>query len=143
MDLKKLRYVSLNPPGRIHTMKTKLGLGNCSLDTLYIAHIIFQQTIMICTPGITGIISGIKILFGFQGSIEIVFCHDHSNYEGNRCARTNCRYLHASAEEEREYKQSGYLPPHVRDQLIRKGIAVDLPSLYGGKPICKDFLKVL
>ena len=47
-----------------------------------------------------------------------------------------------SAEEEREYKQSGYLPPHVRDQTIKKGIAVDLPTLYGRKPICKENLKV-
>ena len=72
-----------------------------------------------------------------------MFCHDHSNYEGNKCARLNCRYVHASAEEEREYRQSGYLPPHVRDQTIRKGIAVDLPTLYGRKPICKENLKVL
>ena len=50
--------------------------------------------------------------------------------------------LAPSAEEEREYKQSGYLPPHVRDQTIKKGIAVDLPTLYGRKPICKENLKV-
>ena len=84
--------------------------------------------------------NGVILSDCFQDSI--VFCHDHSNLVGNKCARTNCRYVHASAEEEREYKHTGYLPPHVRDQLIRKGIAVDLPSLYGGKPICKDFLKV-
>ena len=72
-----------------------------------------------------------------------MFCHDHSNAEGNGCARTHCRYVHASAEEEREYRQSGYLPPHVRDQTIRKGIAVDLPTLYGRKPICKENLKVV
>ena len=76
------------------------------------------------------------------GSIDIVFCHDHSNAEGSGCARPHCRYVHASAEEEREYRQSGYLPPHVRDQTIRKGIAVDLPTLYGRKPICKENLKV-
>ena len=71
-----------------------------------------------------------------------MFCHDHSNAEGSGCARPHCRYVHASAEEEREYRQSGYLPPHVRDQTIRKGIAVDLPTLYGRKPICKENLKV-
>ena len=70
-----------------------------------------------------------------------MFCHDHSNAEGSGCARPHCRYVHASAEEEREYRQSGYLPPHVRDQTIRKGIAVDLPTLYGRKPICKENLK--
>ncbi len=76
---------------------------------------------------------------------SIVFCHDHSNHVSKKntpaCPRENCRYLHCSAEEEQEYRSSGYLPPHLRDQSIRKGIAPDMPTLFGGKPICKDFLK--
>ena len=36
---------------------------------------------------------------------------------------------------------SGFLPPHIRDQAITKGVAPDLPALYGARPICKDFLK--
>ena len=51
----------------------------------------------------------------------IVFCHDHIKHVRDQdafppCPRTNCRFVHATAEEEREYKCSGYLPPHIRDQ---------------------------
>jgi len=42
---------------------------------------------------------------------------------------------------EAEFLNSGYLPPGVRDQVIRKGVAVDFPAVNGGIPICKDFLK--
>merc|ERR1712004_109362 len=71
---------------------------------------------------------------------SIVFCHDFQNR--NDCSRRhNCRFIHCRKEEEEEFKRSGYLPPHVRDQAINKGVAPDLPALYGVRPICKDFLK--
>ena len=35
----------------------------------------------------------------------------------------------------------GFLPPHIRNQAITKGVAPDSPVLYGARPICKDFLK--
>ena len=69
-----------------------------------------------------------------------MFCHDFQNR--NDCSRRhNCRFIHCRKEEEEEFKRSGYLPPHVRDQAINKGVAPDLPALYGVRPICKDFLK--
>merc|ERR1712008_108653 len=49
--------------------------------------------------------------------------------------------IHCRKEEEEEFKRSGFLPPHIRDQAITKGVAPDLPALYGARPICKDFLK--
>lgn len=70
----------------------------------------------------------------------IVFCHDYQNR--NDCQRRhNCRFIHCLKEEEAEFKRSGFLPPHIRDQAITKGVAPDLPALYGARPICKDFLK--
>ena len=71
---------------------------------------------------------------------SIVFCHDFQNR--NDCSRRqHCRFIHCRKEEEEEFKRSGYLPPHIRDQAITKGVAPDLPALYGARPICKDFLK--
>lgn len=71
---------------------------------------------------------------------SVVFCHDFQNR--NDCNRRhNCRFIHCRKDEEEEFKRSGYLPPHIRDQAITKGVAPDLPALYGGRPICKDFLK--
>ncbi len=74
------------------------------------------------------------------------------------------RFLHCTREEEQEYKRSGYLPPHAKDevsianelfrvgtlmhtyktisfQAVRKGVAPDLPAHFGARPICKDYLK--
>lgn len=71
---------------------------------------------------------------------SIVFCHDYQNR--NDCSRRQqCRFIHCRKEEEEEFKRSGFLPPHVRDQAITKGVAPDLPALYGARPICKDYLK--
>ena len=71
---------------------------------------------------------------------SIVFCHDFQNR--NDCSRrAHCRFIHCRKEEEEEFKRSGFLPPHIRDQAITKGVAPDLPALYGARPICKDFLK--
>jgi len=71
---------------------------------------------------------------------SIVFCHDFQNR--NDCSRQrHCRFIHCRKEEEEEFKRSGFLPPHIRDQAITKGVAPDLPALYGARPICKDFLK--
>ncbi|TRY80048.1 hypothetical protein TCAL_09797 [Tigriopus californicus] len=70
---------------------------------------------------------------------SVVFCHDFLN-KGD-CVRSHCRFIHCNLEEEAEYKRSGYFPPHVRDQAIRKGVAPDMPVHFGGRPICKDFVK--
>lgn len=90
---------------------------------------------------------------------SIVFCHDFQNR--NDCSRRqHCRFIHCRKDEEEEFKRSGYLPPHIRDQAISKGtiwvcesifsnlklnffkgVAPDLPALYGARPICKDYLK--
>lgn len=69
---------------------------------------------------------------------KMEFCHDFQN---GRCHRTTCRFIHCNSEVEREFQSSGYLPPNVRDQIIRKGVAVDFPAVNGGIPICKDYLK--
>jgi hypothetical protein len=75
---------------------------------------------------------------------KVMFCHDFQN---NRCARSNCKFIHCSKDAETEYLASGqshtnrYLPPLVRDQIITKGVAADLPAVTGGVPVCKDFLK--
>ncbi len=45
---------------------------------------------------------------------SIVFCHDFQNLT---CHRGNCRFLHCSRQEEEEFRGSGYLPPHLRDQV--------------------------
>jgi len=60
---------------------------------------------------------------------SIVFCHDFQNR--NDCSRRqHCRFIHCRKEEEEEFKRSGFLPPHIRDQAITKA-----------KPYCKDFMK--
>ena len=47
-----------------------------------------------------------------------MFCHDHQNRNGH-CDRGNdCRFIHCTRQEEDEYRRSGYLPPHIRDQVI-------------------------
>jgi len=69
---------------------------------------------------------------------KMEFCHDFQN---GRCHRTTCRFIHCSSDVEREFLNSGYLPPSIRDQVIRKGVAVDFPAVNGGIPICKDYLK--
>jgi len=59
---------------------------------------------------------------------SIVFCHDFQNR--NDCSRRqHCRFIHCRKEEEEEFKRSGFLPPHIRDQAITKA-----------KPMCKDFM---
>ena len=48
-----------------------------------------------------------------------MFCHDHQNRNGH-CDRGNdCRFIHCTRQEEEEYRRSGYLPPHIRDQVKR------------------------
>jgi len=69
---------------------------------------------------------------------KMEFCHDFQN---GRCNRSSCRFIHCDGDVEAEFLNSGYLPPGVRDQVIRKGVAVDFPAVNGGIPICKDFLK--
>merc|ERR1712032_1170083 len=69
---------------------------------------------------------------------KMEFCHDFQN---GRCNRSTCRFIHCDGDVEAEFLNSGYLPPGVRDQVIRKGVAVDFPAVNGGIPICKDFLK--
>lgn len=48
---------------------------------------------------------------------KVVFCKDFQNVG---CRRANCRFLHIGRDEEKEYRQRGYLPPHVRDQVSKR-----------------------
>ncbi len=45
----------------------------------------------------------------------IVFCHDFQNLT---CQRGHCRFLHCSRAEEEDFRNTGYLPPHLRDQVV-------------------------
>ena len=49
--------------------------------------------------------------------LQVMFCHDHQNMN-TECQRGNaCRFIHCERQEEEEYRRSGYLPPHIRDQV--------------------------
>ncbi|KAJ8258254.1 hypothetical protein GJAV_G00194850 [Gymnothorax javanicus] len=71
---------------------------------------------------------------------EFVFCHDHQNRE---CTRPNCRFVHGSKEDEDYYKQTGELPPRLRER-VAAGLGLspsELPYSRSDVPICRDFLK--
>lgn len=65
-----------------------------------------------------------------------IFCHDYINR--SVCNRENCRYIHATRQEEQIWKNGGPLPDFLYEEARRKGLE---PDLLGEKPICKDFLK--
>ena len=61
-----------------------------------------------------------------------MFCHDHQNRNGH-CDRGNeCRFIHCTRQEEEEYRRSGYLPPHIRDQVISKSFRNPVFSRFVG-----------
>ena len=68
---------------------------------------------------------------------QVLFCHDFQN---SKCTRKTCKFLHCPREVENEYHQSGYLPPYVREQMIKLGMSADGPANVGRVPVCKDNL---
>lgn len=76
--------------------------------------------------------------------VDFVFCHDYQNRE---CRRANCRFVHATKQEEEGFRSTGKLPQHVIDRLtVMKGYGDLVGTLVTGGPpetipICKDFLK--
>ena len=46
-----------------------------------------------------------------------MFCHDHQNRNADCERGASCRFIHCTRQEEEEYRRTGYLPPHIRDQV--------------------------
>ena len=77
---------------------------------------------------------------------EVVFCHDYQNRE---CRRNNCRFIHATKDEEQIYRSGGELAPHLMEKIKAKIQSLPPESAYLNQlmitpdtiPICKDFLK--
>ena len=44
-----------------------------------------------------------------RGGVKVTFCSD---YQRNRCQRTDCRFVHRSISVETEYQLTGRLPLH-------------------------------
>ena len=74
--------------------------------------------------------------FSFPGQSKVEFCHDYQNR--GKCSRNNCKFIHCKREEEEEFKSTGYLPPHVRDQVGPGSV----PSNLNSRPIYihRDFV---
>lgn len=70
--------------------------------------------------------------------IEYVFCHDFQNRE---CRRANCRFVHATKQEEEVYKTTGKLPQHCIEKIIMNGGRAGDLSGPDAIPVCKDYLK--
>lgn len=70
--------------------------------------------------------------------IEYVFCHDFQNRE---CRRANCRFVHATKQEEEVYKATGKLPQHCIDKIIMNGGRAGDLSGPDAIPVCKDYMK--
>ncbi|KYM77867.1 PREDICTED: zinc finger CCCH domain-containing protein 10-like [Atta cephalotes] len=62
---------------------------------------------------------------------EYTFCHDFQN---GKCSWPGCKFLHCTESEEKRFRATGELPPHV---LNRSKICSNDKS----DPFCKDFLK--
>ncbi|XP_003746829.2 zinc finger CCCH domain-containing protein 10 [Galendromus occidentalis] len=60
---------------------------------------------------------------------DLVFCHDFQNLG---CTRADCKFVHASKDDERRYHESGKLPHSVGNLNS---------TTDSSEPICKDFLK--
>lgn len=79
-----------------------------------------------------------------EKAVDFVFCHDYQNRE---CRRANCRFVHATKQEEETFRSNGKLPQHVMDRVnVMKGYGDLVGTLVSGNPpdsipICKDFLK--
>lgn len=70
--------------------------------------------------------------------IEYVFCHDFQNRE---CRRANCRFVHATKQEEEAYRATGKLPQHCLDKIVMNGGRTGDLSGPDAIPVCKDYLK--
>lgn len=62
---------------------------------------------------------------------EYTFCHDFQN---GACTWPGCKFLHCSESEEKHFRSTGELPPHVLAKLRANSEKSEFP-------ICKDFLK--
>ena len=60
-----------------------------------------------------------------------MFCHDHQNRNAECERGSTCRFIHCTRQEEEEYRRSGYLPPHIRDQVKFVCIFVYYSKLVG------------
>lgn len=63
---------------------------------------------------------------------EYTFCHDFQN---GMCNWPGCKFLHCTESEEKRFRATGELPPHV---LNRSKASSNDKSDY---PLCKDFIK--
>lgn len=63
---------------------------------------------------------------------EYTFCHDFQN---GKCSWPGCKFLHCTESEEKRFRATGELPPHV---LNRVKICNSDKSDH---PLCKDFMK--
>jgi hypothetical protein len=63
---------------------------------------------------------------------EYTFCHDFQN---GMCNWPGCKFLHCTESEEKRFRATGELPPHV---LNRSKTSNNDKSDY---PLCKDFIK--
>ncbi|XP_043939607.1 zinc finger CCCH domain-containing protein 10-like isoform X2 [Protopterus annectens] len=69
---------------------------------------------------------------------ELFFCHDFQNKE---CTRPNCKFIHATKEEEEYCRQTGGLPPTLRS-VAATGLGRSTADLGKGEvPLCRDYLK--
>lgn len=63
---------------------------------------------------------------------EYTFCHD---YQNGMCNWPGCKFLHCTESEEKRFRATGELPPHVLNRTkIGNNDKTDFP-------LCKDFLK--
>ncbi|XP_077276472.1 uncharacterized protein LOC143905153 [Temnothorax americanus] len=63
---------------------------------------------------------------------EYTFCHDFQN---GKCNWPGCKFLHCTESEEKRFRATGELPPHVLNRS--KTCNNDKPD----HPLCKDFMK--
>ena len=61
---------------------------------------------------------------------EYTFCHDFQN---GMCTWTDCKFLHCTESEEKHFRTTGQLPPHILSR-IKNNNEKDFT-------MCKDFLK--
>ncbi|XP_015592303.1 zinc finger CCCH domain-containing protein 10 [Cephus cinctus] len=62
---------------------------------------------------------------------EYTFCHDFQN---GICNWPGCRFLHCTESEEKHFRATGELPPHILTNLKNNGEKSEYP-------LCKDFIK--
>lgn len=62
---------------------------------------------------------------------EYTFCHDFQN---GMCNWLGCKFLHCTESEEKHFRATGELPPHILSRLKSNTDKTEVP-------ICKDFIK--